>query len=482
MLNFAFCQNDNGLKEAISAFWQEKGRIHLNTRLSTTHRRYRAWLSWMTSLFFLGSGLWGAGFGCTTPTSTESSAETAQESESTDGASGDVSPENNPDQIAILKPKVIATISPEVTVFPLPEKLKGKEVLRFANVSGGDTLIGGVGGFFVLKEKTFTLASDQVDVIGIAPWLQGGFAVATSDRIYLWDSQLQTTLLHQQLGNSPITALAAYREGSLWIGTRDKLWRYENERLVSFDDIKGVRSLLWVATLKTLIVKDSDGKDVILRQDDLGQWQQRNFESEGVALIQALPASRSDYWGLSDKGLWLRKQRETTAAWWPYRIQPNEKNEETLALQQIAIEATSGFAWVFTPTELFRIEGEDASKMPRPSEISADISLIHSASDGTLWVADRQNLTRIGQATSSITYNQHVAPFVSKTRCTNCHASVGGQAFPLETYEQVKPRAQKIVDALKAAPGVLAMPPAGYPLVGGDAALIERWIKDGLKE
>ncbi|MCK6512115.1 hypothetical protein L6R29_19450 [Myxococcota bacterium] len=412
----------------------------------------------MTSLFFLGSGIWGAGFGCTTPTSTEPSAETAQESETTDGAPADVSPENNPDQIAILKPKVIATISPEVTVFPLPEKLKGKEVLRFASVSGGDTLIGGVGGFFVLKEKTFTLASDQVDVIGIAPWLQGGFAVATSDRIYLWDSQLQTTLLHQQLANSPITALAAYREGSLWIGTRDKLWRYENERLVSFDDIKGVRSLLWIASLKTLIVKNLDGMDVILRQDDLGRWQQRSFESEGVAL------------------------RETTAAWWPYRIQPNEKNEETLALQQIALEATSGFAWVFTPTELFRIEGDDASKMPRPSAISADISLIHSASDGTLWVADRQNLVRIGQATSSITYSQHIAPFLSKTRCTNCHASVGGQAFPLETYEQVKPRAQKIVDALSAAPGVLAMPPAGYPLVGGDAALIERWIKDGSKE
>jgi hypothetical protein len=251
---------------------------------------------------------------------------------------------------------------------------------------------------------------------------------------------------------------------------------------LAFDEIKGVRSLLWVASVKTLLVKDADGKDVILRQDDFGQWQQRSFENEGPTLLQVLPASRSDYWGMSANSLWLRKQRETTAAWWPYRLQPNDKDEETLTLQRIAIEDKSGFAWVFTPTELFRLEGEDASRMPRPAEISADITFVQSADDGTLWVADRQNLVRIGQATASITYNQHIGPFLSKTRCTNCHASVGGQAFPLETFEQVKPRAQKIVDALKGVSGVLAMPPAGYPLVGGDAALVERWIKDGLKQ
>lgn len=465
-----------------------EGRLSLSaTHLKNPEKMFR-WVPFLGTVVVCGWLFLGVGTqGCTPPPQAEKAVETVQEPAAetvTDGSAPESTVESNPDQAAILKPQVIASISPEVTVFPLPDKLQGKEALFFASISGGDTLVGSVGGFYTLKDNAFTLSSDQIDVVGLAAWTLGTFAIAAKDRIYLWDgAALQTTLLHQQLEEgAEITAISAYAENSLWIGTKTKLWRLENERLLSFEDVKGVKSLLWVPLMKTLLIKDGENKDVILRQDDIGQWQQKSFDGEGLSLLQVLPASRSDYWGITAQGLWLRKQRETSAAWWPYRLSPNDKGEETISFKQMAIEGTTGFAWVFADTELFRLEGEDASKMARPAEMGAKISLTYTTEDGSLWVADQKNLLRIGQATASITYSQHVAPFISKSQCLNCHAKVGGQAFPLETYDEVKPRAQRIVDALKATPGVLAMPPAGYTLVGGDAALIERWIKDGLKE
>jgi hypothetical protein len=425
--------------------------------------------------------------GCQSPTNNEMTTEKASEGsqETTperqpEDASVEELPETPlPDRLASLQPKLIATIQPEVRCLPLPANLTNKTRLSFAGIPGGEPLISSENGLYRLKDTTFESVDDKLAFVGVATWGQTRFALATSDQIFLLEGDdLQPTLLHQRLDGSPITAIARYKAEALWIGTRDALWRLEQDRLVRYEEIRGISAMHWYPSLRMLWARETSGRLAILRQDDTGAWQSRHFDQEGLTLSDLAPANRFEFWGLDTAGLWLRRQGEAGAAWWPYHLAPTEEGKETLSFQGLHYDLTSGYAWVLTADEMYRLEGSDASKMPRPTELSGEITLAHGIEQGGFWMGSRTHLCRIGEATASITYTEHIAPFMERN-CVRCHFQPNGLSFPLQTFEQVKDRVNELVTVLT--PGAIKRMPPDRPAVGGDAELIKRWLQDGLK-
>lgn len=458
---------------------------------------------WACLLWGLALVLWTGLYACTSPPTNKGEEPTGNDtSQPIDRGSPDAGqtdagggPESQPEQPAndapvtdggslnwkgYLEPTQIDDNTQlKVKPYTLPEGLKGEDFVTIYTSASVGTLIGTKVGLYRVDDTAGTLTLvNKGAVVGIAAWSDGSVVVARPDVLQLWDGTLQPTQLHKQLDGSPITTLFARKDGELWIGTENRLWRLEGDKLSHFDPLGGVRWLSALFDADTLLLQDMQGNFLALREENK-EWYKLAFADEQQNLEQIAPVSGAKFWGLREGQLWLRKPQEgsqSQVAWWPFRIQADQDGKETKAVEAIVLDPKFGQTWTITAGDFFRISETRALRVKRPAELTGKVSPLVS-NDGVLWAAGASKVYRIGQDGPVITYAKHIQPFFDKN-CTrsNCH-NEGGSAFPpLTTYAVAKAKVNRIITLLEQK----RMPADKRPLEGGDVQLIRRWLEGGL--
>lgn len=382
---------------------------------------------------------------------------------------------------AVLKPESIKVLNLKTTPCSLPAALKGDETLSIGVLDPIGTLAGGQAGLFRYdKEKGIFSSISTEPVMGIVPWGTDRLVVVRPNVIQLWDGTLQATDLASQLEGAPILSVFGRSKDEIWIGTNKKLWQLKGEQLSSFVE-KGIRWMRGLQGGKSIVLQDTDGKFSVLKEVD-GAWTLRSLADENQSLDWVLPLEDDQLWGIFNGQLFLRKVEGDQASWWPYLLDPDDKNEEKVPLKMLRLMPAAKQIWVFTGADLYRIEKETVSRQSAFDGVGTiDTAVV--ASDGALWLSG-EKCVRVGDESEALTYTKHVEPFI-RLNCTRCHTDKGGVAFPLDTYEQVKeameptkPNQRNLVDVILDG----SMPSDRKPLVGGDAELLKVWKAGGYQK
>ncbi len=381
-------------------------------------------------------------------------------------------------RLEVLSPSSFAPIELKETTWDFPAGGEGQTQLSFALYADRTPIFGGSKGLFVVEANAIVRVS-QKKVIGLTSWKDGDVVVAYPDQLYLWDGKvLSPTNFFKNLDGSAITSVAFRAKESFWIGTEKSLWMLDNDQLQEFPQIQGVKTLLYAPNKNTLLVQDSKG--ALLALSELkGTWTTRSFAQEGVSLkvlTSTIEQDKPNFWGLDEQDtLLLRKVVSgDEAAWWGFRLKPDENDNETLSIQGVLFQYNPEQTWAITQDELYRLT-EGVSRVLKRPAVLRSIATANSTLDGSIWLSDGNKLVRLGEPLPATTYTKDVEPIV-QSKCLSCHKAGGRASFrPFETYQQVRDKAALILQRIDVQKN---MPP-GSPLPVAQIAAFKNWIAGG---
>lgn len=389
-------------------------------------------------------------------------------------------PEDPGDEItrpAFLQPEGFVTLNLPVKEYTLPASLATTPIVALEIQASGNVLFGNGLGLFEISGNKVTNVESKAKVIGIAPWKDGKMLIAEAQQISLWDgTSLKSTKLFSHLDGSDITALETRGPSTAWIGTKKSLWLLTNDVVREFNQIKGVKRLEHVPGFKIVLLVDQNDKHISLQEAGDGRWLMRDFSQEGVQLNQmaAHVEEPIEFWGFSTStGLYLRKAEQGIAAWWPFRLKPDDTDNDTVQVKSLLFHPKPDTAWAIGTSQLYRLTQKTAGEQPLPGTLGP-ITYQTGTSDGGLWLSDGKKIYRIGDTGPAPSYAADVEPII-KSNCIRCHATGKQAAFaPFETLQQVKNKAALIITRLKKGD----MPPSG-PLDQAKIDIIQNWINGG---
>jgi hypothetical protein len=428
---------------------------------------------------------------CTNPPVSEPSSEQRTEpspERQSDASAPDAQPDDRtvtpPPKTEIKSPDKIEPLKLDISKFELPKALVGDTRLIIEGSKSTGVLVGGKAGLYQVGTQNKLELVDAGPVVGIVQYKPSErttalLLVARSKQIQLWEGALRTSGIHQNFDGDEITAMIARTEKEIWIGTRTKLWRLKDQELGVVDGIKGVK---WLATSKdsnVLMVQDQLGSFFALKTDDKGgSWSVQNLSDEGKPFDKVLSIQDGRFWGLAQGSLYQRIVQKDKAGWWPYRIQPDKKNNnvELHKIQSLQLDPTTGLTWALTEGDLFRLQGTIAMKLKRPDELKA-VTSAWISQDGLLWLANGTTLLRLGNKEAALSYGKDIKTFLAKN-CDRCHAGENKTARAIENFSQTVKELSAIITSVENG----NMPLDKKPLLGGDKGIFRRWRDQGMKK
>lgn len=403
---------------------------------------------------------------------------------------------------AIIIPKAFAAIKLDSTKWALPAVLKADKQLFVTARAANVYVVAGSTGFYKFNNKKALARVDSKPVFGIAAYKNAQVVVAHANEIMLWDgTDLSPTTLHNNLDGSAVTALQFRSENSFWIGTKNSLWLLDGDQLKQFPGIKGVKSMMRTSSTESLIIIDQLDQQVLLREDTKNKtWLTRSFSNEGVNLqnLTTRKGPELDFWGFGQQNdLYLRKVAGGNAAWWPYRLKPDQDDNDLVKIQMVLFQQSEEETWALSDKEFYRLSEDTVQVLDRPAGLGVLVSA-SSANDGSLWFSDGTNLVRIGKNSKPVTYVADIKPIIDNNCIKGCHTVGDAKAtppvpagvasfFPLENYTQVKNKAASKVQGtnrsvlLERVSVKKDMPQKG-PLPNNEILLFESWVRGGMIE
>lgn len=399
-----------------------------------------------------------------------------------------------PDPIKVYKPAHLeptgrTPLKLSYEVFDLPASL-GADISIL--VLDNEVWIGGQAGLFRLQNGTLK-QEDTRPVTGLAAWKDSNdksqVVIAHKESLDVWFRGLVPSSLNNKLGQVEIQTLHSRGNADMWIGTKTALWRVQGENLLRFDQIQDVRSIQSNLLVNALVLRTGDGKILVMRADQSGEWSVRDLTKEGPLSFQWLmPLPNNEFWGAADGHLYLRKAEQDGVAWWPFILQPNPVTDdkgsippvdEAWKVENMLTNPATGVTWMLTAKQLIQMNSKlEAKVLERPKELVEAIKFALITSDESLWLSDGKKLLRFGQKQLPLTYTDDIAPFIQQS-CLRCHKD-GGIAghFLLTNYDEVKKGLDAMIKRIEDG----TMPPPPDKLLGGDADLLRRWEQEGLKQ
>ncbi len=369
----------------------------------------------------------------------------------------------------------VSPLSVAVVEIPLPDAFAKEKTFWLGSVKSLGTLIGGDSGLFHLGNNTLR-DIDNGSVVGIAPWRGEFLVIAQKNQLLVWDSDLHESQLDSSFAKQDIVTISAQFDDTLWIATKDALWRLKDKEMVSFESLKGVVNLHTFLGSAFVVAKRDNGNFFVLGTDPQGELRVNELQSSAPSLQSLVPAPDGTLWGLSDGKLVRRRPTVDgfvwqDVSWSEWSPEPDKLQESLGAIEHLGLDVNSGRLWLVTENAIVAILGKQLQWAPRP-EVLKDVKTITATLDTTFWVMDGSKVHRFVRTESAeISYEGQIATFM-KNNCLRCHADVG-PGRPLNTYESVKALTESILKQLEQN----LMPPDQKPLVGGDALLFKRWME-----
>ncbi|TNE43260.1 MAG: hypothetical protein EP343_34190 [Deltaproteobacteria bacterium] len=369
----------------------------------------------------------------------------------------------------------VSPLSVAVVEIPLPDAFSKEKSFWLGSVKSLGTLIGGDSGLFHLGNNTLR-DIDNDSVVGIAPWRGKFLVIAQKKQLLVWDSDLHESKLDSSFGEQNIVTLSAQFDDTLWIATKEALWRLKDKEMVAYESLNNVVELHTFLGSALVVARRGDGSFFVLGTDTEGELRVNELQTNAPSLQSLVPAPDGTLWGMSGGKLVRRKPSGDgfvwdDVSWGEWSPEPGKLQETVGAIQHMGLDVNSGRLWLVTEKAIVAILGKQLQWTPRPEALK-EIKAISATLDTTFWISDGTKVHRFVRTESTeISYEGQIATFM-KNNCLRCHADVG-PGRPLNTYETVKTYTESIIKQLEQN----LMPPDQKPLVGGDVLLFKRWME-----
>lgn len=373
--------------------------------------------------------------------------------------------------------------------YQLPKELRQDATLSIL-VHGNELWFGGKKGLFRLQNGAFKQEDDK-PVVGLALWAPKDqptqIVIGRSTSLDLWFRGLVPSSLNGKLGGATITSLHTMGDGMLWIGTSTGLVMVKGEQLTRLDQLKNIKRVNRHPQAPDLVLEAVDGSLAIIRPNGEGWGVRAPVSPKGKSVFKAVSPINSDsFWGVADGLLYYRVLKGGLFYWWPFIVDPEAKAATkggiptvgaNWMVSRLGLNPKTGDTWAIVKGQLLLLGAKTIQQMPIPEELSA-LAMMTFSPDGSMWLSDGDKLLRVGSEQKSVSYKQDLKPFLEQS-CVSCHKEGGiASHFLVGTYNDAKAGAEKMIKRI--ANGTMPPPPA--KLIGGDADLIRRWMKDGYQQ